>query len=188
MLVASQEKLIRKWTKLSSVGFLGENRRCAQILFWNCNSNVLCKLQFCKKFYYYRFTKIIFKLRKYPNNKISKHIRRNRIICIMGIHLENNDSLESQYYHTPWTLIYKINWNYIAYLFKPYWPFLCQLFFSRQNRSIILKSEQGHKTYSHFKRTRKLLRLYWHNNKNAALHELQTVFLSFKSFKALYLF
>ena len=94
----------------------------------------------------------------------------------MGIHLENNDSLESQYYHTPSTLIYKINWNYIAYLFKPYWPFLCQLFFSRQNRSIILKSEQGHKTYSHFKWTRKLLRLYWHNNKNAALHELQTVF------------
>ena len=71
----------------------------------------------------------------------------------MGIHLENNDSLESQYYHTPSTLIYKINWNYIAYLFKPYWPFLCQLFFSRQNRSIILKSEQGHETYSHFKWT-----------------------------------
>ena len=179
MLVASQEKLIRKWTKLSSVGFLGENRRCAQILFWNCNSNVLCKLHFCKIFITIDSQRLSLSLEniltiKYPN--------------IYVVHLENNDSLESQYYHTPSTLIYKINWNYIAYLFKPYWPFLCQLFFSRQNRSIILKSEQGHKTYSHFKRTRKLLRLYWHNNKNAALHELQTVFLSFKSFKALYLF
>ena len=48
---------------------------------------------------------------------------------IYVIHLENSESLESQYHHTTSSLIYKIHSNYIAFPFKPYWLLVFRLFF-----------------------------------------------------------